>query len=82
LSWFEPDNGGSNIDDYQVKMCRQEAQDCSFELLAPSTSGQTHYTATGLVKGTIYQFKVLAHNSIGYGAESDSLSAVAADKPN
>lgn len=51
-------------------------------MLASSTNGQTLYTATGLTKGLIYQFKVLAHNGIGYGAESLSLSAVAADTPN
>jgi hypothetical protein len=35
-----------------------------------------------LTKGQTYQFKVRAHNSIGYGSLSDALAIVAADKPN
>ena len=83
FSWFEPSNGGSNIDDYQVFVCRNELLfDCSFELLASTTGGLKQYSATSLTKGQTYQFKVRAHNSIGYGAYSDVLSAVAADKPS
>lgn len=82
MGWFEPDNGGSNINDYQVLMCSDAGPDCSFELVASSTEGQTYHLATGLVKGYEYEFKVQAVNAIGVGAESDSLTVVAADKPN
>ena len=80
--WTEPDNGGSNIDDYQVKMCTGLSESCSFAVIAPSTSGATFLTLTGLTTGTNYQFKVIAHNVIGYGSESDPLFVVAAYKPN
>jgi len=70
------------VDDYRVKMCDQISEECSFELVASSTAGQRTYTATGLVKGTFYKLRVQAHNAIGFGAESQSLTAVAANKPN
>jgi hypothetical protein len=82
IQWYEPENNGSNIDDYQVKMCSQEIEECSFALAASTTSGLLTYTTSGLVKGTFYQLKVQAHNSIGFGAESEALTAVAANKPN
>jgi hypothetical protein len=63
-------------------MCSSELVECSFYLVASTTSGQTSYTATGLIKGTFYQFKVQAHNSIGFGEESVAFMAVAANKPN
>jgi hypothetical protein len=81
ISWVEPDNGGSNIDDYQVKMCVGLAADCSFSIIASTTVGATQLTLSSLTKGTNYQFKVHAHNVIGYGADSDPLAMVAADKP-
>jgi hypothetical protein len=83
FSWFEPANGGANIDDYQVFVCQHDQEiNCSFELLASTTGGLREYTAVALTKGETYQFKVRAHNSIGYGSLSDALAVVAADKPN
>ena len=47
-----------------------------------STSGLTNYELTGLTKGTYYQFKVLAENVVGQGADSPSATIVAANVPN
>lgn len=82
IEWIEPDNGGSNIDDYQVKMCLGSSPTCSFATIAVTTNGLTQLALTGLSRGSYYQFKVLAHNGIGYGSESGVLLAVAADVPN
>ena len=63
-------------------MCNQIIEECSFVLVASTTTGQRSYTASGLVKGIFYQLRVQAHNAIGFGAESESLTAVGANKPN
>jgi titin len=39
------------------------------------------YTVTGLVGGTIYRFKIEAHNAMGYGAKSAAFGIMAAAVP-
>lgn len=41
IKWIEPDNGGNNIDDYQVKMCLGSSASCSFATIAVTTNGAT-----------------------------------------
>jgi len=62
-------------------MCVGLNLDCSFSIIASTTAGATQLTFSGLTKGSSYQFKVSAHNVIGYGASSEVLAMVAADKP-
>ena len=63
-------------------MCLGSSATCSFATIAVTTNGATQLALTGLSKGSFYQFKVLARNGIGYGAESSPLLVVAADVPN
>ena len=62
-------------------MCVGLNLDCSFSIIASTTAGATQLTLSGLTKGSSYQFKVNAHNLIGYGTSSEVLAMVAADKP-
>lgn len=43
---------------------------------------ETSYTASGLDLGTTYDFKVEARNSLGYSLESETLSLLAAYRPD
>jgi hypothetical protein len=65
INWIEPDNGGSPILDYSVKMCEGVDAGCSFSEIAASTTGLTHYELSGLTKSVYYQFKVFATNVVG-----------------
>ena len=63
LSWGEPDDNGSPINNYRVSY---EPPDGPLqEILTQSTD--TQYTVTGLTNGIQYQFFVQAHNAIGWG---------------
>jgi hypothetical protein len=72
LSWTAPvNNGGAEIDYYVVyKNGSQE-----------TTTTNTSVNITGLTNGHSYSFMVAAHNSVGNGTNSTSISAtpVAAD---
>lgn len=46
--------------------------------LTPSTLS---YTATGMVQGTTYQFKVRANNKYGFGSYSNIVTVLAAQEP-
>ena len=50
-------------------------------VIEPAVLAKT-YTATGLTAGQTYQFKVQAHNAIGYGDASTAFSIIAATNPN
>ena len=63
-------------------MCIGTSPSCTFSTVAVTTNGATQLTMTGLTKGTTYQFKVLALNSIGYSDASPTLVVVAANVPN
>jgi len=82
FSWLEPANNGSNIDDYKVLWCIGSNPACTFSTLAASTTGLKTLTLGSLTKGSYYQFKVQAHNVIGYSASSTALLVVAADPPS
>jgi hypothetical protein len=60
ISWQEgASNGGTPIDLYRVWVSTDLG--ANFNVLATSVT-QSFYLATGLVTGTVYQFKVQAHN--------------------
>jgi hypothetical protein len=40
------------------------------------------YTATDLIPGNTYRFKIEAHNAIGYGSVSAAFAIIAATKPD
>jgi hypothetical protein len=63
-------------------MCEGQALDCSFLLKAATTNGALTYTALGLTKGVYYQFKVKAHNVVGFSEGSPIKTIVAANIPN
>lgn len=82
FTWLEPANNGSNVDDYKVLFCIGSNPSCTFSTLQSSTSGQKTSTLGSLIKGNYYQFKVQAHNVIGFSASSPVLLVVAADPPS
>jgi hypothetical protein len=63
-------------------MCPGQAADCVFSVIQSSTGGARQTSLSGLTQGSYYQFKVLAHNVIGYSVASPILMVVAADVPN
>ena len=65
------------IIDYRVSGAEQGG---SFAILA-ETVLDTTYTVTGLIAGTIYEFKVEARNSYSHSSFSDVLTLLAAFKP-
>lgn len=72
LTWSAPgSNGGAPIDLYKVQWSTDGSSwNDAFTTVALSGS------ATGLTNGTSYVFRVLAHNSQGYGPASGSSNAV------
>lgn len=81
ISWVEPLNNGSNIDDYKVLWCFGSDSSCTFSTVVTSTGGATSQTVSGLSKGNYYQFKVQAHNTIGFSEASVAHLTIAADVP-
>jgi titin len=70
LTWTAPGDGGAAIDQYTVAY--QVSGSGSW---STTTSASASKTVTGLTNGTSYDFKVLAHNSVGDGAYSGVVSA-------
>ena len=78
LTWSAgASNGGQTIDYYRVSYDQSAGQ---FVVLSSQVVAKT-YTATGLIAGNIYYFKVEAHNSIGYGPASAVFGIMAATTP-
>jgi hypothetical protein len=72
LTWLPPaSNGGAAIDKYLV----QRSTNGTTWANVGSPTGLSS-TATGLVNGTKYYFRVRAHNSAGFGAFSTIVTAV------
>jgi hypothetical protein len=72
-------DGGSPIIDYRVYF--DDATGGSFTVLAESVTDLT-YTATSLVQGSTYSFKVEVRNAYGYSAAfSNTVSILAAQTP-
>jgi fibronectin type 3 domain-containing protein len=70
LTWLAPTSDGGAAIDYTV-------QTPNFGVWTDiaSTTGQT-YTATQLYNGTPYTYRVVAHNTAGFGAPSTAVQAV------
>lgn len=78
FSWSDGENGGKVITDYKIY------SDMASGNWAQIDTGITDkvYTATGLSSGLIYQFKVQARNSVGFGALSEAVSILTAIVPD
>jgi hypothetical protein len=80
LTWTPPVfTGGDMIIDYRISIAEQGG---SYSVLESIT--ETSYTATGLMAGTTYEFKIESRNSYGYSSDSDVLTlfcAFIADAP-
>lgn len=50
-------------------------------VIVDSNSLTTEYLVQALTPGTTYSFKVAARNMYGYGAQSESVSVLAAQEP-
>ena len=69
LSWTAPANNGSAITGYTIQTSLDNSTWSTF-----GTSAIASTTVTGLSKGTLYYFKVLATNSIGSCSYSTTVS--------
>ena len=63
LTWLAPSsNGGSAVTDYIVQ--RSPNGTTGWATITDGVNTTTAYTATGLVNGTRYYFRVFAHNAV------------------
>jgi titin len=78
LTWVAPtDNGGSAITGYHV----ERAVGSAGPWTRIATIATTSYVTTGLTNGTTYAFRVLATNSAGAGAATESVLATPSTTP-
>ena len=75
LTWSSTGNGGSPITTWQYAY-KGLGSYGDWTDVPNSGAGTTSYTVTGLTRGTYYNFKVRAVNSVGNGAESPESDAV------
>ena len=76
LEWSIPvSNGGAAISDYRVEV----SSNCkTFTEIAHPADNRLGFTATNLLPGTKYCFRVSAKNSVGYSARSEVVTVVTA----
>ena len=74
LEWAIPvSNGGAAIEDYKVEV----SSNCStFTEIVHAADNRLGFTATNLMPGTKYCFRVSAKNSVGYSAKSEVVTVV------
>jgi len=73
ISWLEPSNNGSTIDDYMVLWCLGIDPACTYSTIVATTSGLKTLAINSLTKEAYYSFKVRAHNVLGFSASSPAL---------
>jgi len=79
LTWSPGVNqGGTPLLDYRITY--DQGNNNNVQLVSGLTS--TAYTITGLTAGVTYKFFVQARNAFGYSDPSNTLSVLAAQKPN
>jgi hypothetical protein len=81
LTWTAPNNGGLSIDTYKIYWDPDGNVSDDFEFL-DSTSNLFYTINSGIVQGTTYKFRIVAHNEIGDSTSSDVASALAASAPS
>jgi len=79
LAWAEPDDHEYSIDEYRIY--RSLTTGGTYTLLVDGLTGLTH-TDTSLTVSQAYFYKIQAHNSLGWSADSTIVSATAADVPD
>jgi hypothetical protein len=78
LTWSAPiSNGGASITDYLVEY-KLNSEPTTWTTFADGTSASTGATVTGLVNGSLYNFRVSAVNSVGTGTVSSTANATPA----
>jgi len=81
LTWSPPkSDGGSPIFNYVVEY-RVEGGFKWVKANDDETVSETRYTVTGLISGTVYEFRVAAENKAGVGPASDPTAPVKAAEP-
>ena len=80
ISWTAPNNGGVTIDTYDVYIDDDNNANDDFSFLT-TTSNTFHNINSGVTDGTVYKFRITAHNSIGHSPSSETGSALAASVP-
>ncbi|AZS39976.1 MULTISPECIES: fibronectin type III domain-containing protein [Microbacterium] len=73
LTWTIPGNGGAGID----QMLLRRSTDPNFGTYTdfPQGGGVTTAVVSGLIPGTVYYWRVYAHNAVGYGPSSGIANA-------
>ena len=80
LTWLAPtSNGGSAVTDYIIQ--RSPNGTTGWATISDGVNTNTTYTATGLVNGTRYYFRVCAHNAVGNSPTSNVANAVPVPVP-
>ena len=79
LAWTEPDDHEYSIDEYRIY--RSLTSGGTYTLLVDGLTGLTH-TDSSLADGQDYYYKIQAHNSLGWSADSSIVSATAGDIPD
>ena len=79
LAWAEPDDHEYSIDEYRIY--RSLTTGGTYTLLVDGLTGLTH-TDTSLTVNQAYFYKIQAHNSLGWSADSTIVSATAANVPD
>ena len=79
LAWAEPDDHEYSIDEYRIY--RSLTNGGTYTLLVDGLTGLTH-TDSSLTVNQEYFYKIQAHNSLGWSADSTIVSALAADVPD
>jgi hypothetical protein len=74
VRWTAPDNGGSAITGYSVRVVN--AANVQVGALRPAAAGATSLLVTGLVNGTAYRFQAQATSAVATGAFSAPSTAV------
>ena len=78
LTWTAPANNGASITSYKIEV--SSGSSGTWSTLSSSTTALT-YTASSLSNGALYNFRVSAQNSAGYGAPSTVVSATPVTVP-
>lgn len=79
ITWQDgASDGGQPIDYYRVS--HDQSSD-TYVIVASEVATQS-YTATDLIPGNTYRFRVEAHNAMGYGTASAAFAVIAATSPD
>ncbi len=80
LTWLAPtSNGGSAVTDYIIQ--RSANGTTGWATVSDGVNTNTTYSATGLVNGTRYYFRVYAHNAVGNSPTSNVANAIPVPVP-